>query len=259
MEPSGSGDMETGQAGDTGLRKGMVDMPQIWMEGVSKFYQQEKKLVAAVQGIDLTVERQEFVFVTGSSGAGKSTLLQLIAGELRPSRGEIYINNVSTSSLLARSWSRRRLQIGYVPQLSQLMRKRTIQENLETAARLTHRRRRAPVQARIQTALSLVGLKNVEGRYPAELSQGECRRVELARAIINSPPILVLDELTANLDEDTIWDMFHLISDLNRRGTTVIMATHAKQFVNLMRKRVITLVDGRIFGDVQKGRYGDVV
>ena len=139
------------------------------------------------------------------------------------------------------------------------MRKRTIQENLETAARLTHRRRRAPVQDRIQKALSLVGLKNVEGRYPAELSQGECRRVELARAIINSPPILVLDELTANLDEDTIWDMFHLISDLNRRGTTVIMATHAKQFVNLMRKRVITLVDGRIFGDVQKGRYGDVV
>ncbi len=83
--------------------------------------------------------------------------------------------------------------------------------------------------------------------------------MELARAIINSPPILVLDELTSNLDEDTIWDIFHLLSELNRRGTTIIMATHAKKFVNLMRKRVITLVDGRILGDVQKGRYGDVV
>lgn len=80
--------------------------------------------------------------------------------------------------------------------------------------------------------------------------------VELARAIINSPPILVLDELTANLDEDTIWDILHLLNELNRQGTTVIMATHAKQFVNLMRKRVITLVDGRVWGDVQNGRYG---
>ena len=83
--------------------------------------------------------------------------------------------------------------------------------------------------------------------------------MELARAIINSPPILVLDELTASLDEDTIWDMFHLLGELNRLGTTVIMATHAKKFVNLMRRRVITLVDGTIFGDVKKGRYGDIV
>lgn len=237
----------------------MRDMPQIRMEGVSKFYQQEKKPVAAVRDIDLTVERQEFVFVTGSSGAGKSTLLQLIAGEIRPSRGEIYINDASTSRLLPRHWSHRRLQIGYVPQISQLMRKRTIRENLEMVARLSHGRKRVPVRERVQKSLNLVGLKDVEERYPVELSLGECRRVELARAIINSPPILVLDELTANLDEDTIWDMFHLINDLNRHGTTVIMATHARQFVNLLRKRVITLVDGRIFGDVHKGRYGDVV
>ena len=101
--------------------------------------------------------------------------------------------------------------------------------------------------------------EDVEKRYPVELSLGECRRVELARAIINSPSVLVLDELTASLDEDTIWDLFHLIGELNRLGTTVIMATHAKNFVNLMRKRVITLVDGRIFGDVRNGRYGDVM
>ena len=88
---------------------------------------------------------------------------------------------------------------------------------------------------------------------------GECRRVELARAIINNPDILVLDELTANLDEDTAWDMFLFLSELNHHGVTIVMATHAKKFVNLMRRRVITLVDGGILGDVQKGRYGDVV
>ena len=83
--------------------------------------------------------------------------------------------------------------------------------------------------------------------------------MELARALVNSPQVLILDELTANLDEDTIWDLFHLLGEFNRLGTTIIMATHAKKFVDLMRKRVITLVDGKVLGDVQKGRYGDVV
>ena len=105
----------------------------------------------------------------------------------------------------------------------------------------------------------MVGLPGVEGRYPAELSLGECRRVELARALLNDPAILVLDEPTANLDADTGWDILHLISELNRRGTTVVMATHAREFVNLLRKRVLTLVDGRIWGDVSKGHYGSIV
>ena len=146
-----------------------------------------------------------------------------------------------------------------LPQISQLMRKRTIEENLAMASMIGRGRRKVPMEERIRKALCMVGLKDVEKRYPVELSLGECRRVELARAIINSPSVLVLDELTASLDEDTIWDLFHLIGELNRLGTTVIMATHAKNFVNLMRKRVITLVDGRIFGDVRNGRYGDVM
>ena len=151
------------------------------------------------------------------------------------------------------------MQFGRVPQLPQLMRKHTIGENLKMAAMLGADRRAQSVQQRTEKALHMVGLPGVEERYPVELSIGECRRVELARAIINSPPILVLDELTASLDEDTIWDMFHLLGELNRLGTTVIMATHAKKFVNLMRRRVITLVDGMVFGDVKKGRYGDII
>ena len=209
--------------------------------------------------IDLTIEQQEFVFVTGSSGAGKSTLLNLIAGESTPTAGAVYLDNVPIGQQRRFGHPRKAGCIGYVPQISQLMRKRTIEENLAMASMIGRGRRKVPMEERIRKALCMVGLKDVEKRYPVELSLGECRRVELARAIINSPSVLVLDELTASLDEDTIWDLFHLIGELNRLGTTVIMATHAKNFVNLMRKRVITLVDGRIFGDVRNGRYGDVM
>ena len=234
-------------------------MPQIRLEQVSKYYQQEKKAVPAVREIDLTIEQQEFVFVTGSSGAGKSTLLNLIAGEITPTAGAVYLDNVPIGQQRRFGHPRKAGCIGYVPQISQLMRKRTIEENLAMASMIGRGRRKVPMEERIRKALCMVGLKDVEKRYPVELSLGECRRVELARAIINSPSVLVLDELTASLDEDTIWDLFHLIGELNRLGTTVIMATHAKNFVNLMRKRVITLVDGRIFGDVRNGRYGDVM
>ena len=234
-------------------------MPQIRLEQVSKYYQQEKKAVPAVREIDLTIEQQEFVFVTGSSGAGKSTLLNLIAGEITPTAGAVYLDNVPIGQQRRFGHPRKAGCIGYVPQISQLMRKRTIEENLAMASMIGRGRRKVPMEERIRKALCMVGLKDVEKRYPVELSLGECRRVELARAIINSPSVLVLDELTASLDEDNIWDLFHLIGELNRLGTTVIMATHAKNFVNLMRKRVITLVDGRIFGDVRNGRYGDVM
>ena len=115
------------------------------------------------------------------------------------------------------------------------------------------------LHARIEKVIGLVGMAGTGKRYPAEMSIGECRRVELARALINSPPILILDEITANLDDDNIWDIFHLLTEINHRGTTVIMATHASKYVNIMRRRVVTLVDGRLFGDVRKGRYGDVV
>ena len=208
--------------------------------------------------MDLTIERGEFVFVTGSSGAGKSTLLDLIACQTRPTQGSVFLNDVNVTRLPRRQWIRRRLCFGYVPQTPSLIRKRTIGENLTLAAVLGQKRVQQSPAERVRKSLSMVGLGDVTARYPVELSTGECRRVELARAIINNPEILVLDELTANLDDDTVWDMFLFLSELNRHGVTVIMASHAKKFVNLMRRRVITLVDGTIRGDVPKGRYGDV-
>ena len=233
-------------------------MPQIHLEQISKVYHIEKKAIAAIHDINLTIGQGEFVFVTGSSGAGKTTLLQIIAGLTEPTSGRLYFTQ-RTAAALPKQRKYKSARIGYAPQISQLIRRRTIRENLEMAAMVGRWKRQAAVQARIQKSLQMVGLRGTEDRYPAELSLGECRRVELARAMINSPPILVLDEVTANLDEDTSWDILHLLCEMNRRGTTVIMATHARQFVNLLRKRVITLVDGTVFGDVQKGRYGDVV
>lgn len=229
-------------------------MPDIKLEGVSKFYKNDRRQFAAVEEINLTIQQGEFVFITGSSGAGKTTLLQLIAGEIPPSQGKIYLGKKRIDQ--RRKEDRVRANFGKVTQIPQLMRKRTIAQNLEAVARAKRGVRGGSAQKRIQKALRMVGLAEVQEKYPVDLSGGECRLVELARAIINSPPILVLDELTANLDEDTIWDILHLLNELNRQGTTVIMATHAKQFVNLMRKRVITLVDGRVLGDVQNGRYG---
>lgn len=231
-------------------------MPEIQLEGVSKFYKREKKWVAAVRDVDLTIRQGEFLFVTGSSGAGKTTLLRLISGELQADQGTITLDGTLRTRFSVRL--RERCVFGSVPQISQLMRRRTIQENLMAIAMIRGGRRGITVKDRVKKVLGMVGLPGVEDRYPVELSQGECRRVELARAMINSPAVLVLDELTANLDEDSIWDIFHLLEELNHRGTTIVMATHAKPFVNLMRKRVVTLVDGRIFADVKKGRYGDV-
>lgn len=236
-------------------------MPQIRLEGAGKDYthSSDHQVVHALRSVDLTIEQGEFVFITGSSGAGKSTLLQLIACETMPTRGCVYLDNVNLTRVSQRHRQNRRLHFGYVPQFPSLIRKRTIEENLSSVALLGRGRGRQPPGQRVQKALNMVGMGDAAKRYPVELSMGECRRVELARAIINNPDILVLDELTANLDEDTAWDMFLFLSELNHHGITIVMATHAKKFVNLMRRRVITLVDGAVFGDVAKGRYGDVV
>lgn len=246
-------------------------MPTIKLEHVSKYYKisrrerqrriGDKRYEIGVEGVDLTIEQGDFVFLIGSSGAGKSTLLNLISGRLKPDRGTVYLGTMNLSKLIRWSHNRATVMFGRVWQEHSLIRKMTVEENLWIAAQVGRRRFESTrhVELRVKKVLGLVGMKGVEGKYPVEMSIGECRRVELARSLINSPPILVLDEITANLDDDNIWDMFQLLQEVNRKGTTVIMATHASRYVNIMRRRVVTLVDGRIFGDVEKGRYGDVV
>ncbi|MCI8878171.1 MAG: ATP-binding cassette domain-containing protein [Oscillospiraceae bacterium] len=242
-------------------------MPTIELEHVTKLYKLDrrkhggKRFEVGVKDVDLTIQQGEFVFVIGSSGAGKSTLLNLIAGTMKPNSGRVSVDGKDLSWMMR--WSRNRVSLlfGKVLQEPSLIRKRTVEENLALAARIAASRMELDksFQARVKKVLGLVGLRGVAKKYPIELSLGEFRRVELARALISSPPILVLDEITANLDDDSIWDIMHLLNEINHRGTTVIMATHASQYVNIMRRRVVTLVDGKLVGDVRNGKYGDIV
>lgn len=245
-------------------------MPTITLENVTKRYKLNRRqrkenggrrFETGVENIDLTIKQGEFVFIIGSSGAGKSTLLDLISGKLKPDRGRVSLDQKDLTKLIPWSHNRMAILFGKVQQEHSLIRKMTVEENLWVAAQVGRRRfeNAKHLQERVDKVLGLVGMRGAGKKYPAEMSVGECRRVELARALINSPPILVLDEITANLDDDNIWDIFQLLMEVNHRGTTVIMATHASKYVNIMRRRVVTLVDGQIFGDVKKGRYGDVM
>ena len=236
-------------------------MPAIRLENAAKTYKSEdkrdKRKHYAVRELSITVEQGEFVFLIGSSGAGKSTMLKLLGGEISPDEGAAYIDDVNIARYFG-PWKARLIRtFGIVGQQTMLIRKRTIMENLLVAGRARGMQRKS--RAAAEKALGLVGLPEVGGCYPAELSIGEVRRVELARSLLSSPPVLLLDELTANLDDDTIWDVLHLLNELNSKGTTIVMATHASQFVNIMRRRVVTLVDGKIVGDVKNGKYGDIV
>lgn len=232
-------------------------MAEVRLEKVSKFYKEERRVNYAVKDIDLKVEQGEFVFLIGSSGAGKSTLLRLMSGELKPDEGMVYLNGANMARMVGPWRAKAARNFGVVSQQGMLIRKRTVWDNLLLAAQAAGLRRKGAEAAR--KALGIVGLPDVAECYPVELSIGESRRVELARALLNSPAVLLLDELTANLDDDLIWDLLHLLVELNSRGTTIVMATHASQYVNIMRRRVVTLVDGRIVGDVKNGKYGDIV
>ena len=232
-------------------------MAELRLEQVSKRYIEDRRALYALKNISLTIEQGEFVFLIGSSGAGKTTLLKLMSGELSPDEGTVFLNGANLSRMIGPWRVRATRTFGVVSQQGLLIRKRTVGDNLLLAANAAGLRRKS--QEAVTKALGIVGLPGVEGCYPAELSIGESRRVELARAVLNSPSILLLDELTANLDDDVIWDLIHLLTELNARGTTIVMATHASQYVNILRRRVITLVDGKIVGDVKNGKYGDIV
>lgn len=241
-------------------------MPKVILENVSKHYPVGKKkflrkqeMALGVENINLEIQQGEFVFIVGGSGCGKTTLLNLIGGELKADAGTVMVDRYDMASVGPHHKRLVRLMFGRVWQEQQtLVRKLTVEENLKMVARIGRQRgeKDADLDRRVKKVLGLAGMKGVEKCYPVEMSIGQCRRVELARALINSPPILLLDELTANLDDDNIWDIFHLLSEINRRGTTVIMATHADQYVNIFRKRVISMSNGRIITDAKKGKYG---
>lgn len=233
-------------------------MPTIRLKSVAKLYKGNGRKMAAVLDIDLQVEQGEFVFFVGSRGAGKSTLLDLICGDMQPDRGTVWLDNINLGR--APRWHKRYISscFGKVSQDCTLPFTELIIDSMCPGKKFSSLKNKLIDEPLATKALGLVGMAGSEYKYPMQLTAAECRKVELARAIMHSPPILILDEITDNLDDDSIWDIMHLLSELNRRGTTVLMATRASQFVNIMRRRVVTLVDGKVVGDVQRGRFGTI-
>lgn len=210
--------------------------------------------VSALNGISMRIKKGEFVFVVGSSGSGKTTLFKLLLKELEPTSGTIYINNKNIGRLRRRKIPRMRRGIGVVFQDFRLLKDRTVYENIAFAQRVVGKSSRQ-IKDSVPGLLSLVGLSDKAKAYPNELSGGEQQRVALARALANNPPVLLADEPTGNLDPKNAWEIMKLLEEINLRGTTVIVVTHNKDIVEQMQKRVITLSNGVIVSDEQKGGY----
>lgn len=225
----------------------------IHMNNVTKVYPNGS---TGVENINLHINKGEFVFIVGSSGSGKSTLMKLLLKELDPTEGDIIINKVKTNELSRRQIPYLRRNLGVVFQDFRLLPNKTVYENVAFAMRVIEAPGRI-IRRNVPAVLSLVGLGQKGRSYPNQLSGGEQQRTALARAIANNPPILICDEPTGNLDPETAYGIMKLLDDINKRGTTIVMATHARDIVDAMQKRVVTLHKGHIIRDIEKGGYSD--
>lgn len=224
----------------------------IEMQHISKVY---KGNIIALSDISLNIENGEFIFLVGPSGAGKSTFIKLLLREAEPTSGTIKVNNIDLSGLKRRNIPYYRRTIGTVFQDFRLLLNLTVYENVAFAMRVVESPPRE-IRRRVPMVLSMVGLSAKANSYPHQLSGGEQQRVALARALVNNPSLLIADEPTGNLDPDTAWGIMELLSDINNSGTTVVMATHAREIVDRMKKRVIALEKGVLARDQKRGVYG---
>ena len=209
----------------------------------------------ALEDANIHINEGDFVFLVGPSGAGKSTFIKLISKEIDPDSGTIFVNGKDLGKMSNRDIAFHRRGIGMVFQDFKLLENKTVYENVAFAMEVVHSTKRS-IRRRVPEMLSVMGIEGKAKSFPAELSAGEQQRVAIARAIINSPKILIADEPTGNLDPDTAWEIMQLIDQINRRGTTVVMVTHARDIVNKMSKRVIAIEHGRIVRDSIGGEYG---
>ncbi|HOO12706.1 MAG TPA: cell division ATP-binding protein FtsE [Bacillota bacterium] len=223
----------------------------ISMNNVSKIYPNG---TVALDGINIEIHKGEFVFFVGSSGAGKTTLVKMLLKEESPTSGSISVDGVVINSLKRRQIPYYRRKLGVVFQDFRLLPDKTVAENIAFAMHVVEASRRE-IARQVPRVLSVVGLGDKANVFPGQLSGGEQQRASLARAIVNNPSLLIADEPTGNLDPDTAWEIMKLLKEINQRGTTVIMATHARDIVNYMRQRVVTLERGRIVRDQERGGY----
>lgn len=231
-------------------------IPILVFTNVSKLYDYDTH---SLRNMSLCINRGEFVFVCGRTGSGKSTFLRLITRELDPTKGKIEFEGRDISQIRYGELPYYRRQVGVIRQGDGLfLEERTAAENLMFVMRATGHEE-ATLRERAQRALAMVGLGKKTESLIGDLSVGERKRVEIARALVNNPKILIADEPTASLDRDLAWDIMSLFDDINRLGVTVLIVTHDREMVNLMRKRVLTFSNGKLLGDVKGGRYGDLV
>lgn len=210
--------------------------------------------VEALTEVTTTIEKGEFLFLVGPTGHGKSTFLKLIYREHLPTKGQVLVAGRDVSRLPGRAIPYLRRRIGVVFQDFRLLPEKTVWENVAFALQVIGTPTREMHQ-RIPEILSQVGLEHKADAFPSQLSGGEEQRASIARALVNYPPILLADEPTGNLDPETSWDTIQLLSDINVRGTTVVVATHDQMVVDGMKKRVITLNQGRLISDEPRGGY----
>lgn len=210
----------------------------------------------ALKNISLKIDKGEFVFVVGASGSGKTTFIKMLFNEECPTEGKIKVNNYKINEITRKEIPYLRRSLGIVYQDFRLLPNKTVYENISFALQITEALPRE-IRRQVPMALALVGLSRKANMYPNQLSGGEQQRVVLARAIANNPSLLIADEPTGNLDPEISWDIMKLLTEINQRGTTVIVATHEKNIVNIMKKRVIAIDGGILVRDEQKGQYGN--
>ena len=221
----------------------------IRFEHVTKTYRTN----IGLDDVSIDIEKGDLVFLVGPSGAGKSTFIKLILKEIDADKGNIFVNGKDVTKMSNREIPELRRKVGTVFQDFRLLPKKTVFENVAFAMEVLHKSKRQ-IRKQVPQVLSLVGITDKAHKYPDELSAGEQQRVAIARAIINNPMVLIADEPTGNLDPKTADEIMDLLEQINLRGTTIVMVTHAKDIVDRMKKRVIAIDKGRIVRD-REGIY----
>ena len=222
---------------------------------IKDVYKQYKNGVTAIYDLNLKIKKGDFVFIIGGTGSGKSTLIKMLYREEKPTKGEIIVGGLNVARIRNSKVYKLRRKLGIVFQDFRLLEKSTVYENVAFALEVIGAPKEE-INKKVLKALEMVGLKGKIREYPTNLSGGEQQRVALARAIVNEPKLLLCDEPTGNLDPEMSMEVMKVIEEINNTlGTTIIMVTHDEVIVNKMKKRVVTLKDGRLISDVEKGKY----
>lgn len=212
------------------------------------------KNIVGLDDVSFTINDGEFVFLVGKTGAGKSSAIKLLTGEIKPTKGDVVIDGIIVNSLKRSKIPYLRRAQGVVFQDFRLLPNKTVYENVAFAMEIIGKKKKE-IKRKVPKILELVGLSERARNYPNEISGGEQQRVSIARALVNSPSLIIADEPTGNLDVETSNEVMKLFDEINKMGTTIVMVTHSEKIVNDMQKRVIQLENGSIVRDEEKGVY----